>query len=965
MSRIFTIPPDLGFADTLAQGLLTEAKGDPLILAQYLILLPNRRAARALREAFLRQSGDRPMLLPRMRTVDEADEDELAFFDGMDIPPAMPTLDRTLLLARLVMAKNPAHTSPAQAVRLAVELGGLLDSLQIERVPPDRLHQLAPDQLAQHWQETLTFLDILLQTWPQILTASQRIDPQERVNRILETQARIWQQHPPATPVIAAGSTGTRPATADLLRVVMKLPQGRIVLPGLDLDLDDPSWDQIDEMHPQYGMKRLLDHLETSRHQVQSFAPPPKRGRARLLSEVMRPARATHAWRHLETLDPHCLNNLTRIDLPTPRDEAGVIALILRQALETEERTAALVTPDRQLAARVRTELLRWNIQIDDSAGRPLAATLPGSLLTLLARACADQLPPHEILALLKHPLAQAQMDSFVYAQAVRRLDWALRGPRPAPGLAGLAQAAQRDKAATALVEQLDYCLGPFLALFQQECVPLSTLLTTHLECAEALTAAPDLPGALRLWADEAGEALALFANQLTEAAPQMDAMDPAHYPALFEQLLAPLVVRPKWGSHPRVFLWGPIEARLQRADVMVLGGLNEGTWPPRPPPDPWMSRPMRQQLGLPLSERRIGLSAHDFAQALGASEVYLTRSLRVDGTPTTPARWLLRLDTVLKATGLKLHGSPDWLHWFRELDRPESPDPIQRPAPRPPLEARPRKLSVTQVETWMRDPYAIYARHILRLRELDPLDADPGIAQYGQFVHKALELFQRTHPGPLPADAVDKLLELGQQAFADALDRPSVRAFWWPRFVSVAHWFIDQERQRRPLIRQSLSEIDGALTLAVGGQDFTVTARADRIDVMPDGSVALIDYKTGKPPSKTEVAAGYAPQLPLEALIARHGGFPGLPPSSVSDLLFWQLKGGSDGGIETHAGDNPQELAQEALEGLTGLVAAFDDPTTPYEARPNPANAPRYSEFGHLERVAEWSTGADDGGSE
>ena len=965
MSRLFTIPPDLGFADTLAHGLLTEAQGDPLILAQYLILLPNRRAARALREAFLRQSGDRPMLLPRMRTVDEADEDELAFFDGLDIPPAMPGLDRTLLLARLVMAKNPAHTTPAQAVKLAEELGGLLDSLQIERVPPDRLHHLAPDQLAQHWQETLTFLDILLQTWPQILTASQRIDPQARVNRILEAQARIWLHHPPATPVIAAGSTGTRPATADLLRVVRGLPQGRIILPGLDQDLDDAAWEQIDEVHPQYGMKRLLDHLETSRHQVQAFAPPPERGRARLLSEVMRPASATHAWRHLESLDAQALKGITRIDLPTPRDEAGVIALILRQALETDERTAALVTPDRQLAARVRTELLRWNIQIDDSAGRPLGATLPGSLLTLLARACADHLPPHAVLALLKHPLAQAQMDNLAYAQAVRRLDLALRGPRPAPGLAGLAQAAQRDKAATALVEQLDYCLGPLLALFQQESVPLSTLLTTHLECAEALTASPDLPGALRLWADEAGEALALFANQLTAAAVHMDALDPAHYPALFEQLLAQQVVRPKWGSHPRVFLWGPIEARLQRADVMVLGGLNEGTWPPQPPADPWMSRPMRQQLGLPLSERRIGLSAHDFCQAMGAAEVYLTRSLRVDGTPTRPARWLLRLDTVLKAAGLKLDGSPDWLHWFHELDRPAAADPMQRPAPRPPLEARPRQLSVTQVETWMRDPYAIYARHILGLKALDPLDDDPGTAEYGQFVHKALELFQRTYPGPLPADALDHLLDLGQQCFAAALDRPSVLAFWWPRFVSVARWFIDQERQRRPHVRHSLSEIDGALTIATKGGDFTVTARADRIDVMQDGSLALIDYKTGKPPSKTEVAAGYAPQLPLEAVIARHGGFPGLPPAQVSALLFWQLKGGSEGGIETQAGDNPAELAQEALDGLAGLVAAFDDPSTPYEARPHPAMAPRYSDYGHLARLAEWSTGADDGGSE
>lgn len=969
-THIFTIGPDSGFADTLAQGLLAETDGNPLTLAQYLILLPNRRAARALREAFLRQSGPKPMLLPRMRTIDEADEDELAFC-GLDIPPAIPALERTLLLAKLVAAKHAQGISPDQAIRLATELAGLLDSLQIERIDLNRLHTLAPDDLAKHWQETLEFLDILLENWPLVLAAKGQIDPQDRINRILDAQAKAWMDIPPKTPVIAAGSTGTRPATADLLKVIMDLPKGRIILPGLDQSLENDAWDVIDEIHPQYGMKRLLDRLGADRSQVQPFAPTSAR-RTKLLSEIMRPAAATHVWRTMPDLDPASIGGITRLDMPTPRDEAGAISLILRDALEIDGQTAALVTPDRGLAARVRTELLRWNIHIDDSAGLPAATTLPGSFLSLLAWAAVDDLPPHELLALLKHPLCAADMDLPAFRNATRRLELkVLRGPRPSSGLAGLRHPAQSnlqlaDPQLNAFLDQLAYCLEPFLNQFQKPQVPLKDIAIAHLECAEALASTPQTPGALRLWAEEAGEILAQFAADLTEAAPALGEINPGQYPALFDELISTLVVRPKWGTHPRLFIWGPIEARLQRADVMILGGLNEGTWPPQPPADPWMSRPMRTKLGLPLDERRIGLSAHDFCQGLAAPTVYLTRSKRVEGTPTSPARWLLRMETVMEASNLALTDVPEqWHHWFKLLDHPAHTAAIVRPAPKPPLDARPRSLSVTAIETWMRDPYAVYARYILKLRALDPIDDDPGAADYGMLVHRALEQFLSKASGPLPHNALDLLLDEGRQVFADALDRPGVMAFWWPRFESVARWVIDQENLRRPMIRQSLCEIEGELMIPAPGGPFRLHARADRLDRMQDGTLALIDYKTGTPPRAAEVAAGYAPQLSLEAAIARHGGFTDVPAAPVSQMLFWQLKGGTEGGRESSAGDDPAQLAADALEGLSALIAAFDNPDTPYEARPYAAMAPKYSDYGHLARIAEWSTAQDDGDQE
>jgi ATP-dependent helicase/nuclease subunit B len=372
----------------------------------------------------------------------------------------------------------------------------------------------------------------------------------------------------------------------------------------------------------------------------------------------------------------------------------------------------------------------------------------------------------------------------------------------------------------------------------------------------------------------------------------------------------------------------------------------------------------MRKQLGLPLDERRIGLSAHDFCQALAAPVVYLTRSIRVEGTPTKPARWLLRMETVLAASKLTLTHNPEqWRQWFKLLDTPEKLVPVPRPAPKPPLVARPRSLYVTAIEAWMRDPYGFYAKHILKLRALDPIDADRGPADYGTLVHEVLEKFLLDHPGSLPPNALEIFLDHGKQAFGQILEHPDEWAFWWPRFESIARWVIAQESERRPLIRQSRYEIEGQVTIQGPAGAFTLKARADRLDQMRDGSVAIIDYKTGKPPSQTEIAAGYAPQLPLEAAIAGRGGFADIPASAVSQLLFWHLKGGEDGGKEVTAGSDPIQLAQAALEGVAGLIAAFDDPNTPYEARPYPAMAPKYSDYGHLARIAEWSTDAEEGG--
>jgi ATP-dependent helicase/nuclease subunit B len=980
---IFTIDADRPFLDTLVAGLRAAAGNDPLVLARHTVLLPTRRAARALGEAFLRASEGRALLLPRLVPVGDVDADELALGDGdgfaaIDVPPAMPPLKRALLLTRLVLRwaerRGDGGLAPGQAALLARELARFLDEVQTEGCHLGALDVLVPADHAEHWQQVLNFLGILREHWPKILDEDGTLDPAARRNRVLAAQAEAWRQHPPAHPIIAAGLTGGVAAVADLVAAVASLPQGAVVLPGLDRSLDADSCAAVaaDAAHPQHLLARLLQRLALAPEDVQPWPAPrlgaARQGRLRLIAEAMRPAGETDRWRSLDALDGTALEGLVRFDCAGAQEEAGVIALLLRQALETPGKTAALVTPDRALARRVAAELRRWGIEIDDSAGVPLDKSPPGVFLRLILDAAAEDFAPLPLLALLKHPLAAGGRAPEDFRALARRLEIAaLRGTRPAPGFAGLRAVLTPADPLLGFVSELEARLSPLVAAIATAGAPLIELVRAHIAAAEALAATADETGPDRLWREEAGEAAATFIAELLHAAESFGAVGGRDYQALFDALLGGPVVRPRFGRHARLAIWGLLEARLQQADLVVLGGLNEGVWPPQVESDPWLSRPMRRVFGLPAPERRIGTAAHDFTQALGALEVVLTRATRVDGTPTVPSRWLLRLETVLRATGLEgrlgaLHEPP---LWQGKLDEPEKRRTVAAPEPRPPVAARPRRLSVTAIETWMRDPYALYARAILRLTALDPIDADPGAAERGVFIHRTLDRFIRAFPAALPHDAEAQLIAIGKAEFGATLERPGMRTFWWPRFERIARWFIAHEAVRRAVLAPLGGELAGELRLAGPAGPFTLSAKADRLDRDGAGRLVLVDYKTGGLPGPGEVELGFSPQLPLEAAIAEAGGFAGVPPTPVAALEYWRLGGGNPAGEVTALGENGanvRRLVDEALAGVAALIAAFDDARTPYRAMPRPDRAPRYSDYLHLARVKEWSVIGEDG---
>ncbi|MFN7114048.1 MAG: double-strand break repair protein AddB [Alphaproteobacteria bacterium] len=990
--NVLNIPAGQSFADSLARGLLARAADDPLALGDTVVLLPSRRACRTLRDAFLRLSGGQAIVLPRLMPVGDVEAEEVSLLlsaleDGADtlpdIPDAVSKMERQILLARALLSAGKAQSFD-QAVSLAQDLGHFLDEVQTENLSFDGLKNLVPEAFAGHWQQTLEFLKILTDIWPQVLQSRGVIDSAARRNLLLAAQESVWHRAPPAYPVIAAGSTGTVPAARALLALVARLPQGALVLPGLDTQMDAESWDLIGEDHPQYNMKKLLAATGVERGDVGLWplrhAPDVNHARVRLLTEAMRPAETTERWRQLTPHDipATALDGLTRIDCDTPQEEADVIALILREALETHGKTAALITPDRRLARRVTLSMRRWGIDIDDSGGQPLTELPVGAWLMLCAEAAEQGLAPVTLLSLLKHPVMAAAIPAEDMRGMVYLLDQlVLRGPRPSAGFAGLRQAIekldsekQRDARQRLLgwIEKIETLAAPFAALMTAENeTPFRQTLEAHIKMAEDLAATTETAGAARLWLGEAGEGASQLLQQLLAAAGDVPPVAPSHYVPLLRMLMKSVTVRPRYGMHPRLSILGQVEARLYCADLVILGGLNEGTWPALPAHDPWMSRPMRRDFGLPSPEKALSLASHDFVQAASAPEVVLTRAQKVDGTPTVPARWLLRIDAVLEAVGLALPQAAGlrYRHWRQDMDMPAEIKAAPRPAPTPPLVARPRKLSVTRIESWMRDPYQIYAQYVLNLRAFDPIDADPGGAERGTFIHAALERFIKAYPDALPPDAAEKLIAFGRAALVEQRVPQDVEAFWWPRFEKIAQQFTQQEADWRQDAKPYATEVIGAYEFQTAAGPFTLSGTADRIDRLKDGSYAIIDYKSGGTPSKGDVRQGLSPQLPLEALMLRHGAFADMPAGETSELVYWRVTGSGQKPVErvTLSGRDISvaDMTDAAQAGLLALVEKFDDPATPYLSQPRAEAKPKFSDYNHLARVREWSIGGDD----
>ncbi len=1034
--NVYTISPAQPFLATVVErflagdlGVGSAPAGDPLALAATRIYVPTQRAGRALAAEFRTRATGPSVVLPRILPLGalEATEAELLFTEpdpasGLPLPPAASSIWRRLRLAeligrwaeaiggalRLVGADGTAvvdaaeafrvATSPADAFALAGDLARLIDEMTIEDVAWRSLDELHMAGFDDYWRITTTFLEIAVTAWPQMLEDRGLVDRAMRQKMLVDAQAGDLTAGRDPGPVLAIGSTGTNRATARLLAAIARAPCGAVVLPGLDRDLDAVAWrlvsgalevgDEPSFGHPQAAMARLLPVLGLDRGGVLPLGRSPASAatiRERFVAEALRPADTTEVWRGWKKGVPaadlaQALADVTLVEATDEREEALALAVALREVLETPGRTAALVTPDRDLARRVRGELLRWNVEVTDTAGEPFAGRPLGVFARLVAAAAATG-SAGDLGALLAHPLTAPGRPRSDVVRLAAKLEVAVLRTVPLAGrssseLFAAAHAAASDRHAHPAQKSLrdeDWsAMGELWAALEAALAPLVALrrgshtLAAWAEAHRAAVAAVAGDGAVA--ADEA-DALETL---LDELAPETGTLrfDAEGYGLLFSRLAGEVALRNTDHPHPRLQILGLIEARLIAADVMVLGGLDETIWPPAAPTDAFLNRPMRHELGLTPPERRIGQTAHDFTMAMGTGTVVLSRAGKRGGSPTVASRFLLRLEALggkawqpVRERGARL------LKLARNLDRPlTDPVPARRPNPKPPLALRPTQLSVTAIETLRRDPYSVHAQRILRLQRLPEVEDELGAGDYGSLMHAALHAFVGdAAAGGTAATRRTVLERIVRETFHEALADPVFLTFRWPVMLKTIDLFLAFDAAQRDRGGTIEVETDGALAFVLADtSEFTLTARADRLERHDDGTATLSDYKTGQPPGAKEVQVGFAPQLTLEAAILREGGFGAVPPGETG-ATYVKL-GGKDGGfvrpLRFDDGESFAACVDRHFAGLKQLLSSFREEKTGYPSRPFPKYARPDGPYDHLARVSEWSLAGDEEGA-
>ncbi|MFV0491172.1 MAG: double-strand break repair protein AddB [Pseudorhodobacter sp.] len=958
--RFFGIAPGADFPATLVSGLIERLRDKPPdAMARVTLILNTARMRQRVQETFLR-SGAR--LLPRIRLISEI----TALAPMPDLPPLQSPLRRRLELARLIagLIKADPEIAPRHAIYdLADSLAVLIDEMHGEGITPDRIAKLDVADHADHWARIRQFMEIVT----PLFDPATAPDAEGRQRIAALNLIRTWQETPPETPMIFAGFTGSRGTSALLLQAAAHLPQGAVIVPGYDFDLPEPVWEGLDDAltaqdHPQYRLRRLMRLIGLSPSQVHgwhSATPNPDTDRNRLISLSLRPAPVTDQWliegKGLPDLIP-ATSRISLIEAPGQRAEAMAIALRMRQAAEGQE-TVALITPDRGLTRQVTAALDRWGIRPDDSAGRPLAQTASGRMLRHIVEFAGQPLRSRDLVILLKHPLTATGADRGPHLRFSRELELHLRRHGPAyPTAENLHDwAAKRNDAETA-IPWAEWAGRFIAALTSATGADLTELVAWHHGMADGLAAGPGGETGGALWSTHGGEKSLEVMEVLAREAPHGGILHLAEYRDLFNSVIAGEQVRETVEAHPRLFILGTLEARAQSADLVILGGLNDGIWPSLAAPDPWMNRQMRKEVGLLLPERTIGLAAHDYQQAIAAPEVMLTRAKRDAEAEAVPSRWLNRLCNLLQ--GLPDRNGPEalkamrdrgkeWLALAAAMEDPGHEPSAPRPAPRPPVTARPRELPVTSIEKLIRDPYAVYARHILKLYPLNSLQPEPDPRLRGSVLHKVLEHFVRDRePDQATESARAALMKATDAVLATEVPWPAARIIWRARLERAADFFLEMDRKYggTPVIledRGHSSLID---------PPFTLTARPDRIDRLPDGRVHLFDYKTGSPPTQKQQKE-YDKQLLLEAAMAARGGFQKIGTSEVAGISYIGL--GAKPKEETTWLD-PEALNQIWAD-LHKLIGEYLSPRKGYLSRRAVAEERFAGDYDHLARYGEW----------
>ncbi|WP_425039999.1 double-strand break repair protein AddB [Primorskyibacter sp. S187A] len=946
--RLFALPCGVDFGAEVVRGLQDRMRlSQPEDMARVELIVNTLRMQRRITAAF---DASPASFLPKIRLITSLVPEEAS---AQEQPSALAHRLGLVALVRPFLEAQRDFAPSSSAFDLADSVAGLMAEMEEEGVSLEALSNLTVSEQSKHWDRALSFLQIVLQYAEQNSTGPTARDT-------IDTLLRDWETSPPQHPIIIAGSTGSRSPAHRLMQAVARLPQGAVILPGVDTEMPRHGWralasSKIQEDHPQHRILALSRDLglEVTDLPTWTHTAAPSPARNALASLALRPAPVTHAWLkegpHLQALD-QALEDVTLVEAQTLRDEALAIALRLRKAAD-EGTSTALISPDRTLTRLVTAMLDQWGILPDDSAGIPLHLTAPGRFLRHVADLRSDRITAEKLLIVLKHPLCHSVAGRNEHLRHTRDLELHLRAEGPPFPDARMILEFSQAIGAPDWGEWLVACL--FADAPEDGARPLAQQLLGHRGAAERLAAGIAAEGTGGLWEQLPGMAARRAMDGFAEAAPKGPDVTAQEYLALFQAILSREQQRDRDAGHPHIRIWGTLEARVMDAELLILGGLNEGSWPEAPAPDPWLNRAMRKEAGLLLPERRIGLSAHDFQQALGAKTVWLTRALRSDGAETVPSRWLNRLTNLLG--GLPETGAPAlkaarrrgayWMALGQQFEAVARIAPAYRPSPRPPLDARPKKLSVTQIKTLVRDPYAIYARQTLGLRPLEPLAKTADAAMRGITVHRALEAF--IEDGEISQEA---FLRTTAATLAEDVPWPEMRVLWQARLKRISEQFIADER-----LRQSEGhpvEFEPAGRSTIPHLDFTLTAKADRIDLQSDGRIALYDYKTGHVPTHAEQRR-FDKQLQLMAAMAEAGAFEKLPATPVAKAEYLGL-GLSPKIVSAPFGDGgPAQTWAELMD----LIEAMQSPGFGFTSRRAMQRDNDPGTYDHLARFGEWDT--------
>lgn len=961
--NVFTIPPYQNFLSSLLKGIHKKFGNDIEYLKNMTILLPNNRSCQNFKEAFLKYNNNH-VILPKIKTIDSIEICNSFSEKNSIISPIKQQMILTRLIYQWYKLQNK-NTNLSQSAFLAIELNKLLNELETEQISLKKLENINQCENAFHWEEILKFLSIIIKELPRILNLQKELTVAMYRNINLKKYGLSLEKNPPKYPIIVAGSTGSIMATSDLIKTISSLDNGYIILPYIDKCLDNKSWEVITEIHPQYNIKKLLEKLEVKRENISNwdddFSEDHNKEKLRFISEVMRPSETIESWNSIKGFSNNILNGIERIEMNDSYSEAYAVAMKIR--LNLGKKKIAVITKDEVLSHYISTILKKWNININSLKATNLLSSNEARLFIYIMNAFTSRFAPIELLKCLKHPLINMGINKETFSKQVQKLEIKIfRGIRPKQDLSTMLRQIKEleDPELLECCESIFSYFKRVESLMKRPYVSFKTVIEEHIRILENLVKGPAI--SINFWETESAIELENFLNEIILNSSSLDTIRPFEYSGIIEALFKNQKYYPKNNTNFGVSILTPIEARMHDCDLVIAAGLNEKMWPSSISNDPWMNSEMRRKLGLISSEKIIGREAYDFSQILCAKEIVITRCNKIGSVITTKSRWLLRIETLCSILKIKEFEASNfiWQTWINELEKPKDIRPIEMPLPKPAVNFRPKTLSASSIELLIRDPYSIYANKILNLKALEDIDSDPGSAEFGNFIHKSIDIFTKNYKDIEEDKWYDFLLECGNKILKEeTYYYPSLEVLWYPKFEKIAKWLISEERNNSNKDKKISSEIKGSITMRDKNIAFTITATADRIEYVTNSDQItsnIIDYKTGSIPTKADVHSGFSPQLLIEALIMEEGGFE--KPYRVKDLEYWKLSGSNKTNIKHKIADekNIEQLLGNTKQGIKSLLEFFNNPENPYIPCPFFKKKPRYNDYEHLSRIKEWN---------